>query len=153
MSVRTQLAYLAAGLTLALGLLGLLNPLLTVRIVGLEVVEPRGLSEARAVFGAMFVVLGAVMLWSVSARSAPVAYLRMSGIVMGAIAVGRLSSIVIDGVLSPLNFAFLALELLIAISTVLASFRPRGGRRPGGGKAPPTGSEDELPDALRAYRS
>lgn len=149
MSVRTQLAYLSAGLTLALGLLGLLNPLLTVRIVGLEVLEPRGLSEARAVFGAMFVVLGGVMLWAVSARSAAPAYLRMSGIVIGSVAVGRLLSIVIDGVLSPLNFGFLALELLISVSTVLASFQ-RGGRR--GDRAAPPGAEDELPDPLRAYR-
>ncbi len=152
MSVRKQLAYLAAGLTLALGLLGLLNPLLTVRILGLEVMEPRGLSEVRAVFGVMFIVLGGVMLWAVSTRSAAPAYLRFPGLLIVSSAVGRLLSILIDGVLSPLNFGFLALELLIGSSALMASFEIAGRRGKGSSLATSGVADDDGSDPLRAYR-
>ena len=146
MSVRTQLAYLAAGLTLALGLLGLLNPLLTARLIGLEVVEPHGLSEIRATYGALFVVLGGLMLWAVPTRPRNAPLLRFAGLVWLAVALGRLSSIVIDGPLTPPNFVLLGLELLIGGAAVVGSFQtPR--RR---AKATP---EEEIPDPLRAYRS
>ncbi len=147
---RRQLGFISAGLTLAWGLLGLLNPLLLVRIVGLDVVDPRGLSEARALFGALFVVLGAVMLWAASVRSAPPVYLRLPGLLITGEAVGRLASIVIDGVLSPLNFVFLVAELLIGVLALLASFPGDGGRDPRGAPVPET--DDDRPDPLRAYR-
>ena len=147
---RRRLGFISAGLTLAWGLLGLLNPLLLVRIVGLDVVDPRGLSEARALFGALFVVLGAVMLWAASVRSAPPVYLRLPGLLITSEAAGRLASIVIDGVLSPLNFVFLAVELLIGVLALLASFPGDGGRGPRGGPGP--GAEDDRPDPLRGYR-
>ena len=76
MSLRTQLAYLAAGLTLALGLLSLLNPLLMVRILGLEVLEPRGLSEIRATYGMLFLAMGGVMLWAIPTRPRSNPFLR-----------------------------------------------------------------------------
>ncbi len=126
MSVRKQLAYLAAALTLGLGLLGLLNPLLTVRLLGLEVLQPRGLSEARAVFGALFLVMGVSMLWSITSRNASPVYLRLPGLLVASMALGRLLSILIDGVLSPLNFVFLAVEVLIGSAAIVASL-PRAG--------------------------
>jgi len=147
---RKQLAFISAGLTLAWGLLGLLNPLLLVRIVGLDVIDPRGLSEARALFGALFVVMGAVMLWAASARSAPRAYLRLPGFLITGEAVGRFASIVIDGVLSPLNFVFLIVELLIGVLALLASFPGEGGRGARGASGPEP--DDDRPDPLRAYR-
>ncbi len=144
---RSQLAFIAAGLTLAWGLLGLLNPLLVVRIVGLEVVEPRGLSEARALFGAVFVLMGAIMLWAASVRSAPRAYLRLPGLLIAGEAAGRLASIVIDGVVSPLNFVFLVAELLIGVLALLAGYGPEPTRP----SAAPD-RDDDRPDPLRAYR-
>lgn len=151
MRARTQLAFIAAGLTLAWGLLGLLNPLLMVRIVGLDVVVPRGLSEARALFGAMFVLMGAIMLWAASVRSAPRAYLKLPGLLVTGEAVGRLASIVIDGVVSPLNFVFLVVELLIGVLALVAGFAPDAApdSGPRGGSAQP---DDDRPDPLRAYR-
>ena len=149
---RNQLAFVSAGLTLAWGLLGLLNPLLVIRIVGLDVVDPRGLSEARALFGALFVVMGAVMLWAASVRSAPPVYLRLPGLLITAEAVGRLASIVIDGVLSPLNFVFLVVELLIGVLALLASFAGEGGRGPRTRGAAGPEPDADRPDPLRAYR-
>lgn len=149
---RRQFAFIAAGLTLVWGLLGLLNPLLMVRIVGLDVVDPRGLSEARAVFGALFVLLGALMLWAASARGAPPAYLRIPGILVLGEAAGRLASIVIDGVVSPLNIVFLAGELIIGVLALLASFAGDDGRGGGRRGRPSDGADDDRPDPLRAYR-
>lgn len=149
---RRQFAFIAAGLTLAWGLLGLLNPLLMVRIVGLDVVDPRGLSEARAVFGALFVLLGALMLWAASARGAPPAYLRIPGFLVLGEAAGRLASIVIDGVVSPLNIVFLAGELVIGVLALLASFGGDEARGGGRGRVPPPGDDEDRPDPLRAYR-
>lgn len=147
---RTQLGFVAAGLTLAWGFFGLVDPLVVVRIVGLDVVEPRGLSEARAVLGALFVVMGAVMLWAASSRSAPRAYLRLPGILILAEAAGRLASIVIDDVVSPVNFVFLLVELLIGVLALFASFPGAPARGPGAGRrAEPA---DDQPDPLRAYR-
>lgn len=151
---RRNLAFISAGLTLAWGLLGLLNPLLMVRIVGLDVVDPRGLSEARAVFGALFVVMGAFMLWAASARGAPPAYLRLPGLLVLGEAAGRLASVVIDGVLSPLNIVYLIGELVIGTLALLASFGGDEGRGPGPrGRGPGgTGGDEDRPDPLRAYR-
>jgi hypothetical protein len=123
---RRQLAYLAAALTLGLGLLGLLNPALTVRLLGLEVVDPRGFSQARATFGAMYLALGGVIVWAVSARGAHPVYLRLPGLLIGALALGRLLSIVIDGVVTPLNLLFFVMEGASAAFVMLASF-DRGG--------------------------
>ncbi len=135
MSTRTKLAYVAAALTLLLGLFALLNPLVMVRILGLEIVEPRGLSEIRSSYGALFLVLGGVMLWAISNRPKTLAYLRFAGFLWLGIAAGRLASILIDGAYIPLNLLYLLLELLIAVATLLAGFekaksRPLAERSP-----------------------
>lgn len=146
MSVRTQLAYLAAGLTLALGLLGLLNPHLTASLVGLEVAQPHGLSEVRATYGALFVVLGGLMLWAVPTRPRNAPLLRFAGLVWLAVALGRLLSIVIDGTITPPNLVLLGIELLIGAAALIGSFQtPR--------RRAAVAPEEEVPDPLRAYRS
>lgn len=119
---RRQLAYLAAALTLGLGLLGLLNPILTVRLLGLEVVDPRGFSQARATFGALYLALAGVIVWAVSARGSHPAYLRVPALLIGALALGRLLSIIIDGVVTPLNLLFFLTEAACAAVVTLASF-------------------------------
>lgn len=123
---RRQLAYLAAALTLAMGLLGLLNPALSVRLLGLEIVDPRGFSQARATFGAMYLALAGVIVWAVSARGSHPAYMRVPALLIGALALGRLLSIIIDGVVTPLNLLFFVTEAASAAVVVLASF-DRGG--------------------------
>lgn len=150
MSVRTQLAYLAAALTIVVGLLALLNPLLAIRLVGLDVVEPRGLSEVRATYGALFVLMGAVMLWAIPTRPRSSIWLRFAGLLWSAKALGRVLSVAIDGVITPFNLLALAIEILIGAATLVASFQtPRPRARQKSAAALP---DDDEPDPLKAYR-
>ena len=132
MTLRTQLAYAAAVLTLALGLVALLNPLLAARLLGLEVVAPRGLSELRSGYGALTLALGGLMLWALPLRPRTATLLRTVALLVAAAALGRLASMAIDGVLGVVNLAFLLLQSLVALALVWASAeRPpsRGERR------------------------
>lgn len=131
-SVRTTLAYLAAAALVAFGLLALLNPLVAARLVGLEVVEPRGLSEIRASYGAMVLMLGGVMVWAVPMRPRSAPWMRLAGLLWSAATLGRVASVILDGVWTPVNLLFLLASGVIAAAFVLASFqaRPRA-KRPG----------------------
>jgi len=141
---RIQFAYLASLLTLILGLAILFDPLLAVRLLGLEVVDPRGLSEVRATYGGLFTMMGALMLWA-AIRPRSNLWLRFAGLLWGAVALGRTFSVVIDGVITPLNLGVLLLEMLIGASALLGSFSSRR-------EAPRVTGEDDTPDPLRAYR-
>lgn len=171
-SVRTTLAYFAAALTIAFGLLALLNPLVAVRLVGLEVIEPRGLSEVRATYGAFILMMGGAMVWAVPTRPRSAPWLRFAGLAWGAAAAGRLASVVLDGVWTPLNLAILVGTAFVSAAFILASFgRPEGrGDRPAPSRDerrrglrernPATdgdGATDEVDEnaegPLRAYRS
>lgn len=118
---RRQLAYISAAITMAIGLMGLLNPALTVRVLGLEVVEPRGFSQARGTFGGLYLALGAMILWAVNARTVGPTFLRAAAVMVGATALGRLASILIDGAVTPLNLLFFAVETAVAVVALLAS--------------------------------
>lgn len=124
---RRQLAYVAAGVVIITGLLGLVNPLLAVRLYGLEVFDPRGISQVRATFGGLYLALGGMLLWAATPRASAAAssvgrpYLRAAALLVGCVAAGRVLSIVIDGVVSPLNLLFLAFELAVCVLSLLAS--------------------------------
>lgn len=136
MNLRAHLVYVSAGVTLTLGLLGLLNPALTVRLLGLELVDPRGLSQARATFGALHVTLGAVLLWAAAKRSVPASYLWLSTMLLASIAVGRLLSILIDGAVTFPNLAFLASEAVVTAGAAVAAWDRS--RQPVGTSASPS---------------
>lgn len=141
MTTRTRIAYAAALVVLALGLLTLLNPLLGVRLVGLEVVAPRGLSHARAVLGAMFVGMAGMLLWSIPQRPATGAAVRAIGLLWAAIAAGRVASVAIDGVVTLGNLAWLLLEAALAGALLWASL-----------ETPPSGAEARARRELAAAR-
>lgn len=146
-SLRTQLAYAAAGVTVALALLALLNPALAARVLGLGVVEPRGLSEIRATYGAMFLVIGGVMLWAIPMRPSGAPWLRFAGILWIAMAVGRALSTIIDAdALSLFNVLAIVVQAGIGAAAVVGSFQTP--------VAVPAGVEveDDAPNPLRAYR-
>ncbi len=180
-SVRTTLAYVAAVVLVAFGLLALLNPLVGVRLVGLEVIEPRGLSQVRAGFGALVLAMGGAMLWAVPTRPRSAPWMRLAGLLWAASTLGRAASVILDGVWTPVNLLFLLGEGFLAVALVLASFQTPGrgardrrgdedadgerlarrrrfglGRRRAdaaeGAAAEGAGGDDE-PDPLRAYRS
>jgi Domain of unknown function (DUF4345) len=121
MSIRTQLAYLAAILTLGLGIASLVIPLNMVLLVGFDIIQPRALSEMRSTYGAMFAVMGAIMLYAIPTRPRTALYLRFAGFLWLGAAAGRLLSMIIDGVLTPVNVAGLALELLVGVGALLGS--------------------------------
>lgn len=121
MTLRTQLAYAAAALTLVFGLAALLNPMLVARLVGLEVVAPRGLSELRSGHGGLTIALAALMLWALPLRPKKGPLLRTLALLVAAAALGRLASIAIDGVPTLLNLVFLLLQAFVAATVFWAS--------------------------------
>ena len=154
MSLRSQFAYLAAGLMLALGLLGLLNPILTLRLTGLEVSMPRGLGQARALFGALFLTMGGFMLWALSVRPRAKAVLRFAAFLWLASALGRLLSLLVDGLFSVGGILLLAFDLVVGIGAYLGSTEPgRSQKADRPNDASRSSGEGEADDPLRAYRS
>jgi hypothetical protein len=163
-SVRTTLAYVGAAGLVAVGLLALLNPLVTVRLIGLEVIDPRGLSEVRSAYGAGLLAMGGALLWAIPTRPRSTSWLRFAGLLWSAAAAGRIVSVVLDGVWTPLNLVFVLGAVYLAVVFVLVGFqrppraaadeavegpparRRRGllGRRRGGGR------EDAPPERDRA---
>ncbi len=147
MTPRTQLGYLAAILTLALGLVGLIAPIWMAELLGFQAARllPRGLSEIRATYGALFIVMGAVMLWAIPTRPKGISYLRFASFLWLGAGAGRLLSMIIDGVVTPMNFAGLGLEVLVGVGALLASLEtPQIAKI----EAP----TEEIPDPLKAYR-
>jgi Domain of unknown function (DUF4345) len=146
MTPRTQLGYLAAILTLALGLVGFLGPIWMAELLGFRAaqLEPRGLSEIRATYGGLFIVMGAVMLWAIPTRPRGTPYLRFASFLWLGASVGRLLSMIIDGVVTPMNFAGLGLEVVIGVCALLASLE-----HPNIPRVVPT---EETPDPIKAYR-
>jgi hypothetical protein len=135
MTVRTQLAYVAAALTILLGTVALLNPMLVARLLGLEVVTPRGLAEIRSGYGGLTLALGASMLWALPLRPKRGALLRILALLIASAVAGRLISIAVDGVLGLGSLVFLVLQAFVAVAAFGA-----------GSELPPT------PGELRARR-
>jgi hypothetical protein len=131
MNFRSQIAYLPAVLVLGLGLFSFANPLLAIRFVGLDVVDPRGLSEVRAAYGMLYLAMGAMMLWALVRRPRNNSWLRFTGFLWSAMALGRLVSIFFDGVITPVNFGMFALEVFIAVPTLSAGFQNPPSQRGG----------------------
>jgi hypothetical protein len=122
MTTRTQLAYLAAGVVLVLGLASLFNPALAAQLLGLGIVAPRGLSELRATYGAMFVTMAALLLWSLPLRPRTGLPLRVLGLLWGGAAAGRLASMAIDGLPTLGNLVALLVAAAIAFALIWASY-------------------------------
>jgi len=100
---------LLALISIGLGLVGWLAPRLTMEIVDLRPGEtPMGPGEVRAASGALFVGLGLGALLI----GTPTAYL-MLGFVWAGAAVGRATSLALDGTTSK-KWGFFACELVVA---------------------------------------
>ena len=147
MTLRTQLAYAAAVLTLVVGLMALFNPLLAARLLGLEVVAPRGLSELRSAFGAVTLALAGLMLWALPLRPKAAPLLRTLSVVIGAAALGRLASMAIDGVFGPMNLLFLVLQSAVAGSLLWASGERPPSRREQHARRETVAARDEAASA------
>jgi hypothetical protein len=129
-SYRTVAAYVASVVTLALGLMGLVNPHFSAWLLGLEIVLPRGVGEVRSSLGALYLAMGGVMLWAVASRPKGASYLRFAGLLWLAIALGRLLSLLIDGGWGLISIGALLLELLLAAAALVASYQTPAGKAP-----------------------
>lgn len=110
MEVVTLLNWILALLTIGFGFLGWLMPDYTMRTVDLrDGGSSMGKSEVRAASGALFVVagLGALIL------ATPAAF-AMIGFIWGGGALGRITSLILDGT-TRLKWIFFASELAVAV--------------------------------------
>ena len=109
MNLGMVLKILAALATAATGLLAFVKPAVTYGFIGLNANGARGVSEIRAVFGGLFIALGAAPLFL-----GPVAY-QMLGIGYLAIALARAFSIVFDKSYAQSNIISLGIEIVFGM--------------------------------------
>ena len=100
--------------TILTGLFSLLAPARIEGFTGIHPVGGRGITEIRAIFGALFIGLGIAALL----LDKTVAY-PMLGIMYLAIAVVRAVSMVLDKSLENSNFISLAIEIAVGVILVL----------------------------------
>lgn len=113
MNLLTILKMIAALATAATGFLALVRPTAIYGFTGLIAEGPRGISEIRAIFGALFIALGiAPFLFGATAY-------RVLGLGYLAIALVRLVSIFIDRSTSSSNLISLAIEIVFGIILIL----------------------------------
>ena len=126
MSKRTQLAYLSALFTLAVGILGLVNPFFMSEFVGLSIQGPRGLSTMRTVFGVLFIGVAAAMVWGLASRPRGRPWVLAASFVWLTLGFGRFLSVLpIDFAVTPLNLIILGVELAAGLSALFAGLETR----------------------------
>ncbi|GAP15704.1 hypothetical protein LARV_03496 [Longilinea arvoryzae] len=113
MNLLTIFKMIAALGTAATGFLALVRPTAIYGFTGLIAEGPRGISEIRAIFGALFIALGiAPFLFGATAY-------RVLGLGYLTIALVRLVSIFIDRSTSSSNLISLAIEIVFGIILIL----------------------------------
>lgn len=113
MNVLTILKIIASLGTAATGVLALVKPTAIYSFTGLVADGPRGISEIRAIFGALFIALGlAPFLFGESAY-------RVLGFGYLAIALVRLVSIFLDRSTASSNWISLAIEIVFGVILII----------------------------------
>jgi len=108
------LKYIAAFATIITGLASLLWPTRVLGFTGLDVIGGRGITEVRTILGALFVGLGAAVLYF----NMPETY-KMLGITYVVMAVARAISIVVDDSMVSSNVISVVAEALFGIILLL----------------------------------
>jgi hypothetical protein len=108
------LQIIAAAATILTGLFALLRPNGITGFTGIQPVGGRGVTEVRAIFGALLIALGVYPL----VAGSPVAY-AMLGVGYLAIGAVRLVSIFIDKSSEKSNWISLAVEIVLGVVLVL----------------------------------
>lgn len=114
MTILRALQIAAAVITVVVGLVALLFPRRVIGFTGLEPLGGRGVTEIRAVLGALFVALGAAPLF----LKVDATY-RMLGIGYLAVGVVRAVSILVDKSSVASNWISLAFEVVLGVILVL----------------------------------
>lgn len=108
------LKIIAAFATIATGLLALVKPTAIYGFTGMRAEGPRGITEIRSIFGALFIALGVVTLIFES----PEVY-RTLGYSYLAIALVRLISMFVDKSIEKSNIISLITEIILGLILVL----------------------------------
>ena len=108
------LQIIAAAVTILTGLFALLRPNGITGFTGIQPVGGRGVTEVRAIFGALLIALGVYPL----VAGSPVAY-AMLGVGYLAIAIARAFSIIFDKSTAQSNLISLGIEIVLGIILVL----------------------------------
>lgn len=119
----TVLCLLIGLAMVAFGIFGLLAPLAVLPATGLDAEGVQGLSEARSIYGGMFVPMGAIVLYGLYAPSLRTPLLLSIGLIFLGVLVARAISAVLDGYTAGLNQSI--------ISEVIITFLILAGSRPG----------------------
>lgn len=108
------LKIISAILTIGTGLLALIKPTSIYDFTGLKAVGGRGITEIRAIFGALFIALGAFAIY----HRQPMA-LNMLGVMYLGIAAVRVVSMFLDKSVVSSNLISLAIEVVVGVILVL----------------------------------
>jgi hypothetical protein len=110
---------IAAVGTAGTGLLALFKPTSVYEFTGLVASGARGISEIRAIFGGLFIALGAApFIFGLNTQNGHTAF-QMLGMGYLAIAVVRLISIFLDKSTASSNWISLAIEIVFGIILIL----------------------------------
>jgi hypothetical protein len=101
--------------TVAVGVISLVRPLSVTDFTGLQATGPRGITEIRAVLGALFIGLG---LAPFLLKMAPAAF-QAGGIAYLAVGIARMISMFIDRSAMQSNWISLAFEIVFGVILVL----------------------------------
>jgi hypothetical protein len=113
------LKIIAAVGTAGTGFLALFKPTSVYEFTGLVAQGARGISEIRAIFGGLFIALGAApFIFGINGDKGQVAF-QMLGIGYLAIALVRLVSIFLDKSTASSNWISLAIEIVFGVILVL----------------------------------
>jgi len=115
MNILQILKIICAVATIAVGVISLVRPTSVYEFTGLQAAGPRGITEIRAVLGALFIGLGlAPFLLGMD----PAAF-KAGGITYLAVGAARLVSMFVDGSVMQSNWISLAFEIVFGVILVL----------------------------------
>lgn len=117
--------YGAGLMMLVVGALHLVAPQMMMREPGIELATVNHLHVVRAAYGGAYLGIAALFLAGATRRIDVRAALAAVALLFGGFALGRIASIVVDGVPVPLYLGVLAAELVFAGCAVLALRRAR----------------------------
>ena len=115
MNILLILKIVCAVVTIVVGIVSLVKPTSVYEFTGLQVSGPRGITEIRAVLGALFIGLG---LAPFLLRMDPAAF-KAGGITYLAVGLARLVSMFLDKSVVQSNWISLAFEIVFGVILVL----------------------------------
>ena len=115
MNILQILKIICALVTIAVGIVSVVKPTSVYEFTGLQATGPRGITEIRAVLGALFIGLGIAPLLL---RMDPAAF-RAGGIAYLAVGLVRLVSMFADKSVMQSNWISLAFEIVFGVILVL----------------------------------